>query len=85
MSSIITLYTRDLQIFTKQWIFLATLNPGSLVYADDLVLLASSVCELQDMINICCNELVNIDLKLNEKRSSIFVLENVGIMNAFNC
>lgn len=65
--------------------FLQGLNLGSLMYADDLVLLASSVSELQDMINICCNELVNIDLKLNEKSQFVFVLGNVGIMNAFYC
>ena len=57
------------------------------MYADDLVLLASSVSELQDTINICCNELVNIDIKLNEKSQSVslFVSGNVDIMNAFNC
>ena len=48
------------------------LNLGSLMYADDLVLLASSVSELQDMINICCNELMLIDLKLNEKKVSLY-------------
>ena len=42
---------------------------GSFMYADDLVLLAPSVNELQNMINICDNELHAIRLKLNVKKS----------------
>ena len=45
------------------------LSMGSFMYADDLVLLSSSVTELQDMVNICCEELRTIDLKLNESKS----------------
>jgi len=39
------------------------------MYADDLVLLAPSLAELQAMIDICCNELKDIDLVLNEAKS----------------
>ena len=39
------------------------------MYADDLVLLSSLVTELQEMVNICCEELRSIDLKLNESKS----------------
>ena len=40
------------------------------MYADDLVLVSSSVTELQNMINICCNELDKLDLSLNGSKSS---------------
>jgi hypothetical protein len=39
------------------------------MYADDLVLLSSSVSELQEMIYICCGELSKLDLNLNESKS----------------
>ena len=42
---------------------------GALMYADDLVLLAPSIVELNAMIAICCSELELIDLKLNVKKS----------------
>ena len=42
---------------------------GSFMYADDLILLSPSLTELQDMINICCQELVDINLKFNFKKS----------------
>ena len=45
------------------------LSMGSFMYADDLVLLSPSVCELQKMVNICCVELSLLDLKLNESKS----------------
>ena len=55
--------------------FMHGLNFGSFMFADDLVLLAPSIVELQCMINICCNELRSIDLVLNEKKSYFLVLE----------
>jgi Reverse transcriptase (RNA-dependent DNA polymerase) len=45
------------------------LNLGSFMYADDLILIAPSLTELQNMIDICCNELCKIDLVLNETKS----------------
>ena len=39
------------------------------MYADDLVLLAPSVTELQTMINLCCSELTILDLKINSTKS----------------
>ena len=45
------------------------LNLGSFLYADDLVLLAPSISELQVMIDICCLEFKNIDLLLNVEKS----------------
>ena len=48
------------------------LNLGSFLYADDLVLIASSITEIQEMISICCTEFKNIDLKLNEAKSGLY-------------
>src|ERR1043165_9207971 len=45
------------------------LTMGSFMYADDLVLLPQTVCELQEMVDICCAELSSLDLKLNESKS----------------
>jgi len=39
------------------------------MYADDLLLLALSSHDLQDMINICEKEFVTLDMKLNVKKS----------------
>ena len=44
-------------------------SASALMYADDLVLLAPSISELNAMIAICCSELALIDLKLNAKKS----------------
>ena len=44
-------------------------SASALMYADDLVLLAPSIAELNTMIAICCKELSLIDLKLNAKKS----------------
>jgi hypothetical protein len=46
------------------------LSVSALMYADDLVLLSPSVKELQTMINVCCEELSLLDLKLNYKKSN---------------
>lgn len=40
------------------------------MYADDLLLLSVSVCELQNMINICKSELDWLDMSLNIKKCS---------------
>jgi len=39
------------------------------MYADDLVLLAPSVAEIQLMLNVCCDELESLDLKINPQKS----------------
>ena len=44
-------------------------NFGSFMYADDLILIASSVTSLQKMIDICCKELEKIDMLINENKS----------------
>ena len=42
---------------------------GSFMYADDLILVAPSVAELQIMVDICISELNDIDLRLNVAKS----------------
>ena len=49
---------------------MSLLDLGSFLYADDLILIAPSVAELQAMVNICCEEFGNIDLVLNVKKSA---------------
>jgi exonuclease III len=44
---------------------------GCIMYADDIVLLSASVCELQMMIDVCVQELSNINMKINVKKCSI--------------
>ena len=45
------------------------LSVSALMYADDLILLAPSITELQNMLNMCCNELKLLDLKINCTKS----------------
>ena len=44
---------------------------GCVMYADDLLLLSASLCDLQLMISICCEELNKLDMRLNLKKSQI--------------
>ena len=43
---------------------------NAFMYADDLLLLALSIEDLQNMINICKSELDWLDLKINSNKSS---------------
>ena len=40
-----------------------------LMYADDLILVSASACDLQKMIDLCISELSNLDLQVNIKKS----------------
>jgi hypothetical protein len=42
---------------------------NAIMYADDLLLLALSLKDLQSMVDICCNEFDALDLKINFKKS----------------
>src|ERR1043165_8591046 len=44
---------------------------GCIVYADDLILMSASLCDLQAMVGICVEELESIDMKLNIKKSQV--------------
>ena len=48
------------------------INFGILMYADDLVLVSASVHHLQTMIDICLNELTDLDLAINLKKISLY-------------
>ena len=60
------LYVDDLLIKLNHFgCKLLGLSVGALMYADDIILLTPSINELQKMIQICCEELALLDLKLN--------------------
>jgi len=42
---------------------------GCVMYADEILLLSASLCDLQLMISICCEELDELDMRLNLKKS----------------
>ena len=46
------------------------LSIGAIMYADDLVLIAPTIVELQRMINLCSEELTLIDLNINVTKSA---------------
>src|SRR5437870_12531993 len=46
------------------------------MYADDLILLSPSLCELQNMLNMCCSELALLDLQVNVKKCSAIRIGN---------
>jgi len=50
------------------------LGMNGLMYADDLQLIASSVRDLQILINLCTNELSSLEMLVNEKKSSCLKL-----------
>ena len=52
------------------------------MYADDMVLLSSSVCEMQEMINICVAEISELDLKFNGSKSCLL---RFGVRYANQC
>ena len=45
------------------------LSVSALLYADDLVVVSSSIFEMQLMLDVCCNELMRLDLCLNYDKS----------------
>jgi len=40
---------------------------GCILYADDLILISPSVCQLQKMINVCVEEATKINMSFNAK------------------
>jgi len=55
---------------------------GCLLYADDIILLSSSVHCLQSMLDVCCSILKSIDLKFNVNKS---VLLRIGPRFKYEC
>jgi len=48
---------------------LFSLERGVMVYADDIILVTSSVCVLQKALEICQRELENLDISINAKKT----------------
>jgi len=44
---------------------------GCILYADDVILMSSSICELQKMVNMCVDEVTKLDMKINARKCSI--------------
>ena len=65
-----SIYVYDfLHTFSKFGCCFMGLSVSAIIYADDLVLIAPSVTELQNMIKICELELQSIDLTINSTKS----------------
>jgi len=60
---------------------LRSLLPRSLVvlYADDILLIAPSVSELQELFDACAIELSWLDMNINEKSLAVSVLVHDGM------
>ncbi len=70
--TLFALYVDDMLLkLQKHGCSIFGLHLGALMYADDLVLLSPSRSELQDMINICIEELTLLDLRLNVAKTVI--------------
>jgi len=57
---------------------------GSFMYADDIILLAPSVAELNAMVKVCCDELQTINLKLNTEKSCCLRIGKNYFINCLN-
>jgi hypothetical protein len=65
---------------SKLGCFLNGLYAGSLMYADDLILLSASAVQLQKMLNMCVDISNDLDLKFNcVKSNCLFIGPNKGI------
>ena len=72
-----SIYVNDLlDKFAKFGCYFKGIPVSAIMYADDLVLLSSSICELQNMLNICSSELTLLDLQVNVKKCSAIRIGN---------
>jgi len=67
-------------------ILAGSLNVGYIEYADDIILLSASVCDLQSVIDICYNEGAKFDIIFNASKSFLFKIgkvcsENINPLN----
>ena len=53
-----------------------------ILYADDIVLLAQSVGELQHILSVCERELFWLDMNINSNKFCVYELVLVVILNA---
>jgi hypothetical protein len=72
-----SVYVNDLlDKFAKFGCYFKGIPISAIMYADDLVLLSPSTCELQNMLNICSSELTLLDLQVNVKKCSAIRIGN---------
>jgi hypothetical protein len=66
-----SIYVDDLlNAFSKHGCVFKGLSVSAIMYADDLVLLSSSMTDLQNMLRKCCDELALLDLQINATKSN---------------
>lgn len=56
---------------------LGSMYVGYIAYADDIILISASVCDLQSMIDICFREGNNLDVLFNASKSCLFKIGKV--------
>ena len=56
---------------------LGSIYVGYIAYADDIILLSASICDLQSMINICFTEGAKLDIIFNASKSCLFKVGKV--------
>jgi len=56
---------------------LGSMYVGYIAYADDIILISASVCDLQSMIDICFHEGNNLDILFNASKSCLFKIGKV--------
>ena len=72
-----SVYVNDLlDKFAKLGCYFKGIPVSAIMYADDLVLLSPSICELQNMLNMCYSELAFLDLQVNFKKCSAIRIGN---------
>jgi len=57
---------------------LGSMYVGYIAYADDIILISASVCDLQSMIDICLEEGNNLDIVFNASKSNLFKIGKVN-------
>ena len=60
-----SIYVDDLLLKLQLRCYISGECINSLMYADDLILLAISICDLQKIVNICVYELELVDMQIN--------------------
>jgi len=53
---------------------LGSMYVGYIAYADDIILISASICDLQSMIGICFKEGNNLDIVFNASKSNLFTI-----------
>jgi len=51
--------------------YFANVFMGCIMYADDMLLLSASLCDLQAVIDICVIELAKLEVSLNVSKSEV--------------